>query len=482
MERYFGKSPKISLEPEVIQSVRDYARLSDNGCFFGGAFFGEKNEFNVFSTFLFEQVKPAYAGYDPTLDMKSWEAMVKLESKGRPDNFNFAFMGIAIKENLSAKTLSDKEIQILTKSIGSYYSKAIYLKVNKSGEIGTGIIDFANKYLFENIPYDVDTTGYGESDAVIKADISKFIRSFAPSTYAATTQNNNSYNNSYNSNYNSNYNNKKPEPYKEANINIKNPDLIALTGDKMSFNYEGFKLICMATQENLRRYLSKRLEEVYGVGQTTITKDYIFCKGQLPMMLVAHMDTVHKNMPDKILYDKELGEIYSPDGIGGDDRCGIYGVISVLMASKNDKLPSVLLTMDEETGCLGAKSARLQLKDKIDGINFLVELDRHGKDHAVYYNTTNKDFVEHISKYGFSVETGMGSDIKYLSDEWNIASANLSIGYYNEHTLRETVVVKDMMDTIKKTRKIVDESIKTRLFTKTKVEVLPLPARQNYAQ
>lgn len=459
-ERYFGKKPKILLNPEVIQNAKDYARLAVNGCYFGGAFYEDKNEFSVDYTFLFDQIKPAYSGTLPTLDMSSWDSeRVKLGALNIP-SFSPAFIGIATSDITAIGTLNSKEIEVLTKSIGTLYNRAIYLKVNKSGEISVGIIDFENQYLFENIGFEVDTAGFGDADSKVRDALSKHVKAYAGQT---TNYNNNT-------NYNNTY--KGPEPYKEADINIKNPELIALTGDKMEFNYDGFKLLCAATQENLRKYFSKRLLELYGEKNTTVTEDYIFCKGQLPTMLVAHMDTVHKTLPGKIFYDKDLGEIYSPDGIGGDDRCGIYGVISVLMAAKGGKLPSVLFTMNEEIGCLGAKTARYEIKKKIFDVNFMIELDRHGKDHAVYYNTTNPDFVEHISKYGFSVEIGMGSDVKYLSDEWNVASANLAIGYYNEHTLKETVVVGDMMSTIRKTKKIVDDSPKTNLFIQKKTTVL----------
>ena len=51
---------------------------------------------------------------------------------------------------------------------------------------------------------------------------------------------------------------------------------------------------------------------------------YILVKGDAPIMLLAHMDTVHKTPVKDICTSKDGNIIMSPQGIGGDDRCVFF--------------------------------------------------------------------------------------------------------------------------------------------------------------
>ena len=66
----------------------------------------------------------------------------------------------------------------------------------------------------------------------------------------------------------------------------------------MTFNFAGFKILAQATQENLKRYLLKQLKKLYK--DVEEGDRYIFCKGEVPILLVAHLDTVHHDLPTKI--------------------------------------------------------------------------------------------------------------------------------------------------------------------------------------
>ena len=67
------------------------------------------------------------------------------------------------------------------------------------------------------------------------------------------------------------------------------------------------------------------------------------------------MDTVHKEtVKDFYEYYDEENErhiISSPQGIGGDDRCGIYMILEILKTHKC----SVLFCEDEEAGGIGSE-------------------------------------------------------------------------------------------------------------------------------
>ena len=62
----------------------------------------------------------------------------------------------------------------------------------------------------------------------------------------------------------------------------------------------------------LRLYLIEVLKKYYT--KTTITPDYIYAEGNIPIMLVAHMDTVHKKIP-RVEQDHKEGVLWSTYGL-----------------------------------------------------------------------------------------------------------------------------------------------------------------------
>ena len=44
-----------------------------------------------------------------------------------------------------------------------------------------------------------------------------------------------------------------------------------------------------------------------------VTDQYIFAKGNIPIMLVAHLDTVHKTPVKELFYDKKKDVLWSPE-------------------------------------------------------------------------------------------------------------------------------------------------------------------------
>lgn len=172
------------------------------------------------------------------------------------------------------------------------------------------------------------------------------------------------------------------------------------------------------------------------------TDKYVYAKGKIPVLLVAHLDTVHKEKPKTILFDKEQQLLWSPEGIGGDDRCGIYAILKIVKEFK----PYVLFTTDEEIGGVGASSF---VKDIAElPVNFMIEIDRRGHKQAVFYDCGNEDFKEVIETLGFKEEYGTFSDISILSPAYDLASVNLSAGYYNEHTKQEYINLEHLNYTI----------------------------------
>ena len=183
------------------------------------------------------------------------------------------------------------------------------------------------------------------------------------------------------------------------------------------------------TQEALFKRLQKMFE-----GNTIFQKNrFLLVRGESPVLLVAHLDTVHRE-PVKTICQSEKGNILmSPQGIGGDDRCGVYGIVKVYEAA--EKKPWLLFTCDEETGGYGADAfcsayLKKKLPKELDGLKMMIELDRKGKNDAVYYDCDNPAFEEYIKSKGFVTECGTFSDISTLAPVLGVAAVNLSCGYY----------------------------------------------------
>lgn len=199
--------------------------------------------------------------------------------------------------------------------------------------------------------------------------------------------------------------------------------------------------ICRMTQKEVKSYMTEYLaSREYKVENQT---GFLYAKGDVPVLLVAHMDTVHTLKPSEI---KEVnGKISSPQGIGGDDRCGIFIIMNIL---KNLKC-SVVLCEDEEVGGVGAKIfAKSDFINQLD-VNYIIEFDRKNANDAVFYSCDNKDFTEFVTDTtGFKVAYGSFSDISIIAPAAKIAAVNLSCGYYNAHTTDEYVMYDEMMDVV----------------------------------
>lgn len=225
-----------------------------------------------------------------------------------------------------------------------------------------------------------------------------------------------------------------------------------------------FEDICKMTQAEVKEYMKSYL---LGKKYKVVNEDgFLYAKGTVPVLLVAHMDTVHKEQCKTIINNGV--RISSPQGIGGDDRCGIYIIMNLL----KELNCSVLLCEDEEKGGVGArkftnakytytdengKSVEDKYIDHLD-VNYMVEFDRKGNSDAVFYSCDNKEFIDFVTDVtGFQIAQGTYSDISTLMPVAKLSAVNLSSGYYNAHTTSEYVVYDDMIDTIDAARVLIKE-------------------------
>lgn len=174
--------------------------------------------------------------------------------------------------------------------------------------------------------------------------------------------------------------------------------------------------------------------------------------------IAAHLDTVHQITGEGILPVEVRGSVLGvlpksleQCGIGGDDKCGLYAALHVMRA-----LPAcrVVLLVDEEVGCLGASAVDLAFFERAA---FVLEADRRGgSDFVTAIAGTplgSPEWLEAVAPLykarGFRAAAGAMTDVQELRDRGvGVAVANLSAGYHNPHTDRETVNLRELANTV----------------------------------
>ena len=216
-------------------------------------------------------------------------------------------------------------------------------------------------------------------------------------------------------------------------------------------DYKLFEQLVSSTQPQLFKLMLGYLKKKYT--NVIYTKDYIVAVGEIPIALVAHLDTVFKFPVEDLYYDREKGIMWSPDGLGADDRAGVYAIIQIIRAGYR---PSIILTTDEEKGGLGA-AALAEEECPIPDLKYMIQLDRRGTNDCVFYDCYNPIFIEYVESFGFIEHYGSYSDISFLMPEWKRCGVNLSVGYMNEHSACETLHVPSLCATINKVKLMLSE-------------------------
>ena len=234
-------------------------------------------------------------------------------------------------------------------------------------------------------------------------------------------------------------------------------------------NLKLFEKICkIHNQIDLKRELRKELDKYY---ETVIEEDgFLYAPSEnVDIMLTAHMDTVHPKKCKKIVETVRNGKKawWSPQGIGGDDRCGVFMILEIL--HNTDLRPAIVFCEDEEIGGKGSMKFANWLNKKADtrelNIKYVIELDRRNANDAVFYDCGNEEFIKYITETtGYKKAEGSFSDIGNISPELDVASVNLSCGYYLEHTLEHYVVLEEMERTLATTVALLVDSVYINKF------------------
>lgn len=230
------------------------------------------------------------------------------------------------------------------------------------------------------------------------------------------------------------------------------------------------------TQDELLTVCASELSQ-RGYKSIYADTNFVFAEGNIPIMLVAHLDTVHKELPE-VYYDPKKKVMWSPQGIGGDDRCGVYAILKICETHK----PYILFTTDEEIGGRGASTFCDLFKDieLKKYINFMIEIDRRGRNQAVFYQCGNKEFQDYILSFGFDHQYGTFTDISTIAPYFDIAAVNFSAGYYNEHTTTEHIKLDDLYHTINKVKEILDDTKNHKYYDFQEVKYVYVKTYKSY--
>jgi hypothetical protein len=180
-------------------------------------------------------------------------------------------------------------------------------------------------------------------------------------------------------------------------------------------------------------------------------KKFIYAEGECPVLLVAHLDTVHRELPRELFFDANQRVYWSPQGLGADDRAGVWAILQLVKFK-----PHILFTCDEEAGCIGAKDAAVKMF--APSVKYIIEFDRQGSNDMVFYDCYNEEFTNYVGSFGFKEQFGSFSDISALCPVWEIAGVNLSTGYYGAHTKGEYLRIDELKANIAKVRKMLKEA------------------------
>ena len=197
---------------------------------------------------------------------------------------------------------------------------------------------------------------------------------------------------------------------------------------------------------------------VVGTGPEKLQR-YIYIPGSRKdrIVLVAHTDTVWDNAYSKsfsgeqgITFENGIFSSANPTcGIGADDRAGC-AMLWVL----RDCGHSILLVDGEEHGKLGARYLRKSNPKLFRQLNrhaFMIELDWTETGGCLFNQVENtqkfKTYIQNVLGFAEGQSKG-GCDLQVLCRD--VCGVNLGIGYHNQHTPKECLVLSEWENTLAK--------------------------------
>ncbi|GAH31782.1 unnamed protein product, partial [marine sediment metagenome] len=215
----------------------------------------------------------------------------------------------------------------------------------------------------------------------------------------------------------------------------------------------------------MQKYIMDFLSSCGVYGQMDELGNIYIVKGKAKYYpcLTAHMDTVHRYATPQVVesFDEKCNSkvFTAEEGIGGDDKVGIFVCLSLLKQLDTVK---IVFFNGEESGGTGSDGA---IDSFFEDIGYMLAIDRNGNsDYVNNYlgepSTTKKfdDKIKHILDwFGYKETTGMFTDVFNLkeNEKIDVCGCNFSCGYYLSHTTSEYVVEREVYRVIRMILKMI---------------------------
>ncbi|NLN83476.1 MAG: dipeptidase [Firmicutes bacterium] len=196
------------------------------------------------------------------------------------------------------------------------------------------------------------------------------------------------------------------------------------------------------------------------------------------VLLSAHQDTVlfppqekyyivengylqlNKDLLERERYSRAL----RPVVLGGDDRCGIEIILSILETYDGPLNIKVILSTREEIGGEGIADAKREFFQNID---FGLILDRKNSGDIITsinrHKLCTKKLYQHVLRSGIRTNVknlretvGSFSDAYFISRRLKVDCVNISVGYYQPHTSHERIDLYAFNDSVRWTKEILE--------------------------
>ena len=181
------------------------------------------------------------------------------------------------------------------------------------------------------------------------------------------------------------------------------------------------------------------------------------------VVLVAHADTVWDSFGEDTPVPQTLVERggvslgKNPEvGIGADDRAGC-----AMLWLLRDSGHSLLIVDGEEQGQIGSCHIRDAYPDIYDELNahaYMIQLDRReSRNYKVYRLPVSREFIAFVEGSTGYENAGTAARTDIITLCRDICGVNLAIGYHNEHTPDECVVLDEWYSALTMVERILKE-------------------------
>ena len=183
--------------------------------------------------------------------------------------------------------------------------------------------------------------------------------------------------------------------------------------------------------------------QVYPDGQVEKFRGVIHPKNKIIFM--AHHDTVHRtDGRQKVFYDPTADVAYVDHNecLGADCTTGVFLVLEMIRY----KVPGIyIIHTGEECGGIGSSDIVNQKPKWLNDVEACISFDRYGTNsiitHQMGQRTCSESFVndlESILKMNLKSDSGGTYTDSYEYCELVSECTNISVGYYNQHTKKES--------------------------------------------